>query len=206
MARAGNVIPLLVVSGLLVSACGSAGSTTAQQSAPARQSAPAHVTPQTVRVGRLTEKFDTSLPADPAQARVIEDFRTAMVLWDKSEAAFSLVSPVADYFTGNAVHNLASAVAAGKVHDIVPSGQDRMFKTHVTVNSATSATITTCDDGSKFEYVNRATGVVDASLATPPNQQYALVTWQMVMLSGHWAISAITPVMLPDTRAKACQP
>jgi hypothetical protein len=200
MARFGIVIPLFVASGLLVSACGPAGST------PAQQSTPAQVTTQTVHLGRFTQVFDTPLPADPAQARVVGDFRTALVLWDKSTAAFKLVPPIAAYVTGKAVHNLASAVAVDKVHDAVPSGLDRFFKTRATVHSATSATVTTCDDASKFEFVHPANGMPDPYFSMPPNQQYLFETWQMVKLSGHWAISAISLATLPDSRATPCQP
>jgi hypothetical protein len=206
MARVGIVIPLLVAAGLLVSACGSAGSTPAQKTAPAHTVTGQTVTTQSVRLGRFTQVFDTPLPADPAQARVVGDFRTALVLWDKSTAAFKLVPPITTYVTGSAAHNLASAVAVDKAHNAVPSGLDRFFTTRAVVHSATSATVTTCDDASKFKFVHPATGVPDPYFSMPANQQYLFETWQMVKLSGHWAISAVSLVTLPDTRATPCQP
>jgi hypothetical protein len=208
MRRFSVTIPLLVACGLLVSACGSAVSAPVKSagSAPGKKPAPARVTTQTVHLGRYTQVFDTALPANPAQASVVKDFRTAVVLWDKSTAAFTLVSPITEYVTGSAVHNLVEAIAGGKVRDVVPSGLDRMFKTRLTMKSVTSATITTCDDGSKFTMVFKKTGVADPAVNTPPNQQYIFETWQMTRLDGRWTISALTPVTLPDPRALPCQP
>jgi hypothetical protein len=58
------------------------------------------------------------------------------------------VSAAAAYVTGAAVHNFVTAVASALVEGI-PSDWERLFKTRVTVKPATSATISTCDDGSK---------------------------------------------------------
>ena len=57
-----------------------------------------------------------------------------------------------------------------------------MFKTRVTVISGTGATITTCDDGSKFEEVNPRTGVPAPAYSATANQQYLFETWQMIRL------------------------
>src|SRR5215472_13721552 len=65
------------------------------------------VPPSSVTMGYLTEVFATPLPSDPAQAKVIADFRQAMILWDKSSEAVKMVAPVASYVTGSAVGNLA---------------------------------------------------------------------------------------------------
>ncbi len=200
MGRIGVIIPGLVMCGLLVSAC-SPGS-----SAGPKKTGSARVTTEAIRIGRSTQIFDTSLPAEPAQASVVEGFRTAMILWDKSQENLTLVSPVTAYVTGGALRNLKASLAGAKTGDVVPGGVDRFFKTRVAVISGTSATITTCDDGSKFEEVNPGTGVPDPAYSTPANQQYASETWQMIRLGGHWAISVISAVTLPDSRAKPCQP
>jgi hypothetical protein len=81
-----------------------------------------------------------------------------------------------------------------------------MFKTHVTILSARSATVATCDDGSKLREKNRRTGRVDAQLLAPPDQQYMFVTWRMVRLSGRWAISGFSLASLPAPAAQHCQP
>jgi hypothetical protein len=208
MRRFSGTIPLLVACGLLVAACGSAGSAPVKSagSAPAKKAAPARVTTQAVHLGRFTQVFDTALPPDPAQASVVKDFRTAFVLWDKSLAAFALVSPITEYVTGSAARNLLEAVASDRTRDVVPSGLDRLFKTRLTMKSATSATITTCDDGSKFAMVFKKTGVADPALAAAPNQQYLFEAWQMTRVDGRWTISAVSPVTLPDRRAIPCQP
>jgi len=209
MGRVGVTIPMLVICGLLVSACNSGSPTPPKSSggpAAPEKASPARVTTQTVHIGRYTQIFDTPLPADPAQASVVKGFRTAMILWDKSQQALRLVSPVTAYVTGGALHNLKASLDNAKAAEVVPAGADRFFKTRVTVISGTSATITTCDDGSKFEEVNPSTGVPDPAYSAPANQQYLFETWQMIRLGGHWAISGISPVTLPDSRAKPCQP
>jgi hypothetical protein len=49
-----------------------------------------------VRVGPYTQVFASPLPANAAQAAVVEGFREGQVLWDKSENAPRLVPPVRD--------------------------------------------------------------------------------------------------------------
>src|SRR5690348_12082737 len=98
--RAGVIITVLMC-GLLVPACTSQGpaardtsssqspaapgASSSQSPAAPKEPGPARVTTQTVRIGRFTQVFDAPLPADPAQASVVEGFRTAMNLWVKSQ-------------------------------------------------------------------------------------------------------------------------
>lgn len=200
MSRVGGTIAVLVICGLLVSACGSGGSAAPQETSSAR------VTTETVHIGRYTQIFDTSLPVDPAQANVVKGFRAAMILWDKSQEALRLVSPVTAYVTGRALSNLKESIVNTKAADVVPAGADRLFKTSVTAMPGTSATITTCDDASRFGEANPSTGVPDPTYSAPANQQYLFETWQMTQVGSHWTISHISPVTLPDPRAKPCQP
>jgi hypothetical protein len=187
----------LVLSGLLVlSACGSGR--------PAIHIAGG--VGSVVHVGPYTQAFSSPLPANPAQARVVEGFREGQVLWEKSENAWHLVAPVRDYVTGQALAHLIAAVNAGKVRRLVPAGTDRLFMTRVTEITGHNATVATCDDGSKFEQVNPRTGKVDASFLPSPGQEYLFETWQMVQLSGHWAISALSLATLPAPGAEPCQP
>jgi hypothetical protein len=158
-------------------------------------------------VGRLTEIFDGPLPADPAQASVIEGFRAGEILWDKSQEEHKLVSPVTSDVTGAALTALKMTLSRELIPaQVVPSGSDRNFTTRVAALSGASATVTTCDDGSKFVEVNPRTGVVDTTLNATPDQEYIFVTWQMTRLDGHWAVSKVTPVYLPNALAKPCQP
>jgi hypothetical protein len=208
MGRIGGIVAGLVglvVCTLLVSACGS-GSPAAQAPAAAQKSAPTSVTTETVRIGRYTQIFDTSLPANPAQASVVEGFRVAMILWDKSQEDQTLVSPVSAYVTGRALGNLKTSLVSMQSGKLVPGGADRFFKTTVTAVSGASATVTTCDDGSKTEFVNPGTGAPDLAMNAPADQQYLFETWQLAKVGGHWAISAVSPVALPDSRAEPCQP
>ena len=123
---------------------------------------------ESVHVGSETEVFDSPLPASPAKAKVIKDFRKAQILWDKSDTAQHLAAPVTDYVTGEALAHLRDAVAAARQQDLVPAGADRMFKTRVTILSARNATVATCDDGSKFREKNPRTGRVRRAIPSAP--------------------------------------
>jgi hypothetical protein len=82
-----------------------------------------------VHVGPYTQAFSSPLPANPAEARVVEGFREGQVLWNKSQNAWHLVAPVRDYVTGQALAHLIAAVNAGKARRLVPGGADRFFMT-----------------------------------------------------------------------------
>lgn len=159
-----------------------------------------------VHVGPFTQVFDSPLPSNPAQADVVEGFREAMVLWEKSENAQHLVPPVRDYVTGQALTHLAAAVKSGKTRDLVPAGIDRFFTTRVTSITGRHAVLATCDDGSKLKQENPRTGKVDVSFLPSPGLEYLFETWRMVQLSGHWAITAFTLATLPSRSAEPCQP
>jgi hypothetical protein len=182
-------VPLVV----LMSGCGSGGQA-------------AKPTTESVRVGRLTEIFDTSLPANPAQASVIQGFRADTIAWDKSQEDLSLLPTIGADVTGAAMTNLDNATNEMVSQHIVPAGTDRYFKTRVSMLKGDNATIETCDDGSKFVEVNPATGAVDAAFTAKPDQQYLSITWQMTDLNGHWAISSVSVASLPSALAKPCQP
>jgi hypothetical protein len=219
MGRGGVIIVGLAIGGLLASGCssgssGSAGSSGGSSSPSSAGSPSSTVSPTaatvatgSVRVGRLTEIFDGPLPADSAQASVIEGFRAGLILFDKSQEELRLVSPVTSDVTGAALTNLKKSLTQALIPEhIVPAGIDRNFKTRVSALSGASATVTTCDDGSKFDEVNPDTGVVNTAYSATPDEEYIFVTWQMTRLDGHWAISVITPVTLPNPLAKPCQP
>jgi hypothetical protein len=157
-----------------------------------------------VRIGPFTQVFSTPLPADPAQARVIADFREAQILWVKSDGAWHLIAPVTRYVTGDALSHLTVAVSENKSHDLVPAGTDRMFMTRVTGLTGTTATVMTCDDSSKYAEQDPRTGQVNPAYTPALDQAYLFETWQMVQLSGHWAISALSVASLPDRAAQPC--
>ena len=159
-----------------------------------------------VHVGHYTQAFSSPLPANPAEAAVVAGFREGEVLWDQSQNAWHLVAPVRDYVTGQALARLIAAVNAGKARRLVPAGTDRFFMTRVTEITGRKAMVTTCDDGSKFEEMNPRTGKVDASFLPSPGQEYLFETWQMLQLSGHWAIAAFSLATLPAPSAEPCQP
>ena len=159
-----------------------------------------------VRVGPYTQVFASRLPANPAQAAVVEGFREGEVLWDKSQNAQHLVPPVRDYVTGQALTHLEASVKTGKARDLVPAGTDRFFLTRVTAITGPNATVATCDDGSKFTEENPRTGRVDASFESSPGQAYLYETWRMVRLAGHWAITGLSVATLPSRLAEHCQP
>jgi hypothetical protein len=210
MNRCGAPITLFVSGLLVLSACGSSTSATpgagGTRSAAGTTSSPvASGSPESVHFGGYTLVFATPQPTSAAEAKVIEGFREGQILWDKSDIAWRLVAPVTDYVTGDALNHLTIAMTAGKAHDIVPAGTERLFMTRVTAITGRSAIVTTCDDGSKLTVVNPHTGQKVAFSASP-NQAYILETWHMVRRSGHWAITAFSLAILPDSRAAPCQP
>jgi hypothetical protein len=196
MNRHGTFTALVLAGLLILSACGSGKS--AGHSAVRVGSV--------VHVGPYTQMFASPLPANPAQAAVVEGFREGQVLWEKSTNSLHLVPPVRDYVTGQALTHLAAAVKAGKTRDLVPAGVDRFFKTRITAITGHNATVATCDDGSKFKEVNPRTGKVDAGFLPTPGQAYLFETWRMVHISGHWAITALSIAPLPSRSAEPCQP
>ncbi len=220
MGRGGVIIAGLAIGGLLASGCSSGGSggTGSPRSAgsagsPGSPASPAAATVATesVRVGRLTEIFDGPLPADPAQASVVEGFRAALIVWDKSQEEQKLVSPVTSDVTGAALTNLRKSLTQELTpgQQIVPAGTDRNFDTRVTALSGASATVTTCDDGSKFDEVNSGYrgGQYGLCNATPDQGIHIRhVAADLGQLNGQWAISVVTPVTLPNALAKPCQP
>jgi hypothetical protein len=191
-----GVFTALVLSGLLLSAC-SAGK-------PASHTAVR--VGSVVRIGPYTQVFASPLPADSARAAVVEAFREAQVLWNKSLNARHLVPPVRDYVTGQALTHLTAAMKNGKAHDLVPAGADRFFMTRVSAISGRNATLTTCDDGSKVKEENPRTGKVNLAFVPTPGQSYLFETWRMVRLRGHWAITAFSFAALPSRSAEPCQP
>ena len=201
MGRGSVIIVGVMVCGLLAAGCGSGS----PAPAPAKV---ATVTTETVQVGRFTEIFATPLPAGPAQASVIEGFRAGLILWDKTQEDEKLVPPVTSDVIGAALTNLKETLTRDSTpaQAVIPAGTDRIFETRVTVLTGASATVSTCDDGSKFEQVFATTGVPDPAYSAAADQDYIFITWQMTRLNGRWAISRVTPVSLPNALAKPCQP
>ena len=208
MIRSGAVLALCLSGLLAVSACGSGparpASTAAASGAPGT-TAPAAPgsSAESVRAGPYTQVFATPLPANPAQAKVIAGFREAQALWDKADYTWRVGAPVKAYVTGQALTNLIAAVAAGRAHHLVPAGAERLFLTHVSGITGSTATVTTCDDGSKLKEENHKTG---ATITIPLDQAYIFETWHMVKLSGHWGVTAFSLATPPSPRAAPCQP
>ncbi|MDR2987297.1 MAG: hypothetical protein LBV34_20920 [Nocardiopsaceae bacterium] len=146
------------------------------------------------------------MPASAARARVIKDFRAGQILWGESNEALRPVSPVLTYVVGTARHNFMAALAAGRKRHLVPAGTERFFKTRVVALFGSTATVITCDDGSKYRQLDPRTGTIDTALTPGPDEAYTFISWDMVLRSGHWAIARFTFVSLPDSRARSCQP
>jgi hypothetical protein len=211
MSRSGAAVTLFISGLLALSACGS--NTPASppagpaRSAPSTTSGPGpSASPDSVHIGPYTQVFADPLPANPDQGSVMEGFREAWILWDKSELAWHLIAPVTDYVTGDALTRLNAAMTFGKTRDLVPAGTDRFFMTRVTAIAGDSATVTTCDDGSKYEEKNARTGRIDTAYSTPLNQAYLFETWHMAQRSGRWAVTSFSLAPPTDPSAKLCQP
>jgi hypothetical protein len=211
MGRPGVTV-VLCLSGLLVLAACSAGPSGSPAAQGTRAAASATAAPATAssagsaRIGPFTQEFSTPLPASPAQATVITDFREAQILWVKSLVGWQLAAPVTGYVTGDALNHLVTAISANRSHHLVPSGTDRMFMTQVTGISGGTATVTTCDDSSKYQEQDPATGQVNPAYTPSRDQAYLFETWLLVQLSGHWAISSFSIASMPDQAAQPCQP
>lgn len=213
MFRTGGSLAL-VASGLIaLSACtgghpaAGRSAVTATSSTPATQAAstaagPAGVTAGSVRIGPVTEEFATALPADTAQARVIEGWRASQVYWEQSVQAWRVVASASAYVTGNALKTLHSAVATDVAYHVILTGTNRLYRTSVTSLTADGATVSSCDDGSKVIDENPSTG------KKYQNQAGAVLTffviWQLVPAAGHWAITSYTLVPAPDPRERVC--
>jgi hypothetical protein len=94
------------------------------------------------------------LPSDPAEVKVAADFREAMVLWHVSQEKRALVPPVTSYVTGAALTTLKTTLTTFNKQNLIPAGTDRLFKTDIVAVTNPTATITSCDDGSKFTEIN----------------------------------------------------
>ena len=101
------------------------------------------------RIG-LIRRFSRHRSASPAKAKVIKGFEMAEILWARSEYAWRPVPPVTKYVTGQALTHLMAATSSLMANDVVQAGTDRLFMTSVTALTSTTATVTTCDDGSKI--------------------------------------------------------
>jgi hypothetical protein len=180
--------------------------TSAQSSSPnasvSSSAVAASATTASVRIRLLTEVFATPLPDDPAKAKVIEGFRESQILWDQSSEELRIVPPTTEYITGKALDSLRVAVTSGAKNDVALGGTDRLYDTSVTSLTAKSATVTSCDDGSRTNLVDLATG---QKIPNDPNGPLTVfVIWQMAPVGGHWAITSLDVISLPDPRASGC--
>lgn len=117
-----------------------------------------------------------------------------------------LVSPVTAYVTGSALYGLRAPSLEQRPTRWSLAGRTACSRPLSPGSPGSSATITLCEDGSKFEEVNPGTGVPDPAYSGPANQQYLFETWQMIRLGGHWAISVVSPVTLPTPARNPASP
>jgi hypothetical protein len=205
MTRRGIWFAFLMSGALALTACSwGRHSSTVTPTAPAPS---ASASPYTVHTGLLTQEFATPLPSDAAQAEVVAGFRRGLVLWDVSSEQRKLIAPVTSYVTGAALASLKKVISTFAKTDEVPAGVDRFFLTRVTALTGSVATLTTCDDGSKYVQENPATGAVDPAFTNVPiEEQYVYETWGMTRLSGHWAIKSISFASPGSAGERQCLP
>lgn len=203
----------LAASGLVaLSSCSSGQPSSAGATSSAGQASPRSTGPipavvsaatGSVRIRLLTEVFATPLPPDPAKAKVIEGFRESQILWDQSSETLGIVARTTEYITGKALENLQAAVESGAKDNVALAGTDRLYDTSVASLSGDSATVTSCDDGSRTYLEDLA------SLQKIPDNPSApltfLVIWRMVPVGGHWAITSLDVISPPNPRASVCQ-
>ncbi len=107
---------------------------------------------------------------------------------------------------GKALADLKQSIRFIKSRDDVPVGIDRLFKTKITILTGGGAVVSTCDDASGSLQKNLRTGRFDQQTMPDAKTDHVFEQWLMVQLSGHWAISNVTAVVLPKARARQCQP
>jgi hypothetical protein len=174
-----------------------------QRTRSAGSPSPSNQAPLTIRIySHYVEVFATPLPADRAKAAVISGFRQSQVLWDKSTVALHLVGVTRDYVTGRALTTLKTLLRTFTKNNIIPVGADRYFDTKITSLTADSATVTSCDDGTRYNVANRTTGQREPP--APASKQYAFAIFTMSRVGGRWATSSVSGVGYPDKRVKAC--
>jgi hypothetical protein len=199
----------LFASGLIaLSACSSPVQTAhtlpvVRETSPQPSAVPDSAVPDSVRISsRYTEEFSTPVPADPRQAAVIRGFRESQILFDQAEVTLRVTPVMLEYVTGKAVTLLHKIVSNATSDNMVPVGVDRLYDTKITSLAASTATVTSCDDGSRFNQADRTTGQTAAPV--PVSQQYIFVIFGMRLVAGRWALSSLTVVSYPDQRVKAC--
>jgi hypothetical protein len=191
---------------LLASACGtSTGYSKATSSiAPAGTSAAPELPP--FRVGPLTQKFGTPLPASAARQAVLTDFRTAMLYWTKSGYEWRNVPGTTSRVVGAALRQLERAEQSLRAQSDVLGGTDEFFKTRITALTGSAAKLLTCDNSARDVIEDRATGKVNSALTVPASLDYIFETFRLVRHAGHWAISSLVTATLPQASARQCQP
>ncbi len=197
----------LVASTLAVTACGAGRPSVSPASSRVAATAsarPADSGPESVRTGPYDQIFSDPLPANPAAARVVSDFRRAMILIDRSETQQRQVVPLTDYVVGDAYVHIDVAIVSGQQRNLVLAGSDRIYRLRVASLTSTRATITTCDDGGKVEEVDRGTGRVDTRYFKPAANPFIFETWTMVRKSRNWAIGSFTLAAGSTAQSKAC--
>jgi hypothetical protein len=163
--------------------------------------------PSSVRTGQFTQLFATPLPDNAQDAEVVAGFREATVLIDESDSRGSLVAPATSYLTGSMLGQISDAAAYYRKENYALYGTDRLFDTRVTALRDRTATVTTCDDGSKTTEIDTATGAI-VPISKQEDQNYAFEKFTMTRLDGHWAIVSvsITPAKPSTVIAKHCLP
>lgn len=191
---------------LLASACSSGGGYSKATSSVAPAGTPAAAGLAPFRVGPLTQDFGTPVPASPAQASVVEDFRTAMLYWTRSGYVWRNVPGTASRIVGPALLQLERAERTLKARADVLAGTDLFFKTRVTALAGSTATLLTCDNSARDVVESRATGKPDAAFSAPASLDYSFETVRLVRRSGHWAITLLVTATLPQASARQCEP
>lgn len=211
-------MPLLIAGVLVLPACTSgrgaavrgtpapsAPASTAPPTSPAPSPTPAASVRTSVHIGPYTQVFAVPPPAGQPQARVLAQFRRAMVLWDRTNRAWHLVAPVRKYVTGSALTHLRAAMRGYRAQGLVPAGTDVFYNIRVTALTGRGATVTTCDDAARYREENARTGRTDPAYTPSAAQSFGLETWHMIPRSGHWAIRSLTVTLISNPPGTPCQ-
>jgi hypothetical protein len=192
----------LIACGLsMLAACGGRGAITARPLLAAR--VPASAGPLVVDIPPETLVFATPVPSDPTKAAIMEDFRSARTLWERSLVAQGLVAPVTNYVGGTALTgNLDRAIRQERRWDLIPAGTYRLFDTRIATATTHGATVVACVDMSKSFFENAETRRVDSGVTS---QSPSLEIWIMVPIGGHWKLHTFAADSLRSDVIRLCR-
>jgi hypothetical protein len=202
----------LAVAGVLVTVTGCTGNAKGGSFRPSdsgvvsSSSAPAG-TAQFPFPDRTRVVFETPVPPDATQARVFTDYEYVMSAYYYAAQTQGKDRRYLDRILGAQRAGFAGSIdALIKAHK-APLGTLRFFNTRVPAVYGRGASVETCVDESRFGGEDARTGKpLSGSTPGPVNAFYKQRTGMQRGDDGTWRLVDYETDLLPDPRAKECQP